>query len=425
MWLLAASCLRMLSSLGRGRLGDTSTGGRRATASMKTAWFQARERSLQTVSRFLRDRRRLRGVTGGPTEDPVADPRSLHFDGYTGMLKDKTPPSVLKADLVAEPSDEKEVDMLSALPDSERRYCECEEHVLHWEGKSQVLFEEITAQYCFVGGQHSEYLRYFHRPDLPRTMWRWIPATDVAAYAGFSTVAKKDGRLRKILMCCPANYALAGSRSRGNHGLHGGAAFEGMLRPSGSWSVACFDEDNAFTRVRVPEWLARWQCGPPVRAWEIWSLLDAETRKDLQPLTWMAPAYQRLAMGSSHSVHILASINLKITGEALLAAARRGLWRGDLEMAAVQEDVLSADGEQESPGASGYSDEESAEQDGDTDGGGLDNDPCRTGLGPSGAEAAPESGDRRSKVQAAEHPTEARQGAHSGLRASDSRKHCR
>ena len=152
MWLLASSCLRMLNSLDRGRLGDTSTGSRRATASMKTAWFQARERSFQTASRFLRDCRRLSGVTGGPAEDPVADPRPLHFDGYSGMVKDRTPPSVLKADLVAEPADEKEVDMLSALPESERKYYEREERVLHWEGKSQVLFEELTAQYCFVGG---------------------------------------------------------------------------------------------------------------------------------------------------------------------------------------------------------------------------------------------------------------------------------
>ena len=130
-------------------------------------------------------------------------------------------------------------------------------------------------------------------------------------------------------------------------------------------------------------------------------------------------------MGSSHSVHILMSINLRITGEPLLAAARRGLGRGDLELAAVQEEVPSADDEQRPPGGSDHSDEESGEHDGDSDGGVLDKDPGGTGLEPSGATTAPDSGIRRSEVQAAEHPTEARQGAHSGLRAIDSRTHCR
>ncbi len=309
---------------------------------MKTAWFQVRERTLRSASLFLRDCRRHRGVTGGPAESPVVDLRSLRFDGYTGRLKQKAPPSTLEADRVAEPCDDREVDMLEALPESERRFYESEESVLRWEGKSQVLFDEITTQYCFVGGEHSQYLKYFHRPDLPRGLWRWIPATKVAAYAGLSTVAKKDGRQRKILMCCPANYALSDPRSRGDHGLHGGAAFEGMLAPSGVWAVSSFDEDNAFTRVRVPAWLTRWQCAPPVRAWEVWTLLDAETRAEVQPFSWVAPAYQRLAMGSAHSVHILMSINLRITGEALLASARRGLGKGELD---VMEPRHESDGE--------------------------------------------------------------------------------
>ena len=63
-------------------------------------------------------------------------------------------------------------------------------------------------------------------------------------------------------------------------------------------------------------------CGPPVRAWETWSLLDEGARKGLQPLTWMAPAYQRLAMGSSHSVHILMSINITAAGRAMMASRR-------------------------------------------------------------------------------------------------------
>ena len=87
------------------------------------------------------------------------DLRSLRFDGYTGRLRQKAPPSTLEADRVAEPCDDKEVDMLAALPESERRYYESEESVLRWEDKSQVLFDEITTQYCFVGGEHSEYLK--------------------------------------------------------------------------------------------------------------------------------------------------------------------------------------------------------------------------------------------------------------------------
>ena len=41
----------------------------------------------------------------------------------------------------------------------------------------------------------------------------------------------------------------------------------------------------------------------------------------------MAPRYMRLAMGSSHSVHILMAINLTQVGRALLASRRLGCGR--------------------------------------------------------------------------------------------------
>ena len=57
------------------------------------------------------------------------------------------------------------------------------------------------------GGSYDEYVKYLMRPDIPRSMWRFVASRDeVSAIAGVSAVPKKDGRQRKLLMQCSANY---------------------------------------------------------------------------------------------------------------------------------------------------------------------------------------------------------------------------
>ena len=54
----------------------------------------------------------------------------------------------------------------------------------------------------------------------------------------------------------------------------------------------------------------------------VWDVLPASFRESLQPSTYVYPRYLRLAMGHSHSVHILMSINATAVGRAFHAARR-------------------------------------------------------------------------------------------------------
>lgn len=79
--------------------------------------------------------------------------------------------------------------------------------------------------------------------------------------------------------------------------------------------VATCDESNAY--VQVPEWFWAYQACPPVVAAQVWDLLPQELRDNIQMDDLVSPAYKRLAMGCSHSVHILMQINMRILGQTL------------------------------------------------------------------------------------------------------------
>ena len=101
-------------------------------------------------------------------------------------------------------------------------------------------------------------------------------------------------------------------------------------------SIAACDEDSAFTYVAVPEWMTAWQAGPPVLASHVWDLLDPGLKNNIEMPSkqYVAPKYQRLAMGGSHSVYILMRINIHHTGKALLnysARLRRTVATTDLD----------------------------------------------------------------------------------------------
>ena len=128
---------------------------------------------------------------------------------------------------------------------------------------SDLAIQEATDRFAFVGGAREEYIKYFHRADLPAVMWHFVPASEAKALAGFSAVAKKDGvKQRKLLMAVPANLQWVSSARRLKLGLHGGGAL-GMLQASDGWRISAFDADNAFTRIRTPSWCWGWLSCPP------------------------------------------------------------------------------------------------------------------------------------------------------------------
>ena len=128
--------------------------------------------------------------------------------------------------------------------------------------------------------------------------------------------------LRKLLMCCPANYCMEDAKGSANHGLLGGGALSQMINPSEHMCLGAFDESNAFTSVLVPSWLSFWQCCPPVLAMHVWDSLPFELRGRIKTSTYVYPRYLRLALGHSHPVHILMSINITAAGRALHASRR-------------------------------------------------------------------------------------------------------
>ncbi len=186
-----------------------------------------------------------------------------------------------------------------------------ESHLLDTAGKAACVMEELEAQFGFVGGSHAEYLKYWHRSDLPSGMWKWALASEAKAVCGFTAVAKKDAvSQRKLLMACPTNYMMTDPRRRADEGMRGAEAICSLHSQGSDLAVAALDESNAFSFVSTPSWMWPWFSTPPVRAIEVWSVLPAELRARCAPHELVAAQYQRLVLGFSHSVHILMTIFL-------------------------------------------------------------------------------------------------------------------
>ena len=194
--------------------------------------------------------------------------------------------------------------MLAALPPEEAAFYEAERQVVDPSGKSEILFNEIEDRYGFVGGTYTEYASYFARPDV-KHLWDFETAENIRAVAGFSCVKKKSGKLRKLLMQRSANYMLCDVRALASQGMLGGSALALLHSPSDDITAASFDESNAFTAVETPQWMWPWASVPPLRDQVVWDWLRPEVRAQVSPWSWIFPMYRRLAMGSTHSVHIL------------------------------------------------------------------------------------------------------------------------
>ncbi len=109
----------------------------------------------------------------------------------------------------------------------------------------------------------------------------------------------------------------------------GGTALARMHCESNHIGCAAFDESNTFTAVRTPRWWWFWSVAPLVRAWRVWPRLGSALRARLGRTGWAYPAYTRLAMGHSHSVHILMTININYLHwkvDRVFAQDLRGPW---------------------------------------------------------------------------------------------------
>ena len=322
-WRCANGILATLNSLDEGHCRPRITTHRkpRVEASLQsTLMCQTRVRELALrESLRLRMARRDFDLSGAPAVAALL--KEDRVDRYGSYDRATGPQTELIAEKVDEPSPGRHVMMLDALPPEEASFYAEERHVVDAYGKSDIIFSEIEDRYGFVGGSYKEYAAYFSRQDVGH-LWDFETQENVRAVAGFSTVRKKSGRLRKLLMQCSANYMLSDVRARASQGMLGGSALGSVCAPSDEISASSFDESNAFTAVETPRWMWPWTAVPPLRAEVVWDRLRPEVRAKVHKWSWIYPLYTRLAMGSTHSVHILMSINIRCVGMALAASSR-------------------------------------------------------------------------------------------------------
>ena len=233
--------------------------------------LQAQVLAMQRCQRLCRERRIL-GLTGAQTASTLFK-TTLPEIYSSPALKISQVPFI--AQLIAEPpADSPTVNMLEALPPSERSLYMEEANVLSNELISNVILHELEEQYGFLGGDYAEWVSYLRRPDLPPSMWKFDEGA--VARARVSAVKKKDGRLRKLVMACPANYLWADVRDRYNRGLGGAAALSRLTSWEPEVEASIMDESNAFTSVITPSWMWPYMGCPRVRAKDVWHLLDSD-----------------------------------------------------------------------------------------------------------------------------------------------------
>ena len=322
-WRVTMGIVKTINGLDEGRvaskLSTPDAAGGRTRMKVTAARSLALQHLLREGATVARERRSL-GLTGVQISEAVKQLLKQPMDelGYLKISDVKQVPLI--ADRIAEPACEASIDMLSALPQEDSCFYAQECNVVDPVGKCEVFFREAERHYGFIGGTEEEYLKYLGRDDV-KYLWEWDTMDGIRAIAGVSAVPKKDPlKQRKLVMQVASNYMFADPSSRAHLGMCGGAALSRCFCPSDSMHVALCDEDSAFTFVKVPEWMSRWQGGPPVLAVRAWHLLPAEVKARIQDpsVEFVSPRYLRLAMGGSHSVYILMRINIEHIGRSLM-----------------------------------------------------------------------------------------------------------
>lgn len=132
---------------------------------------------------------------------------------------------------------------------------------------------------------------------------------NIKAMAGPSSVLKKNGvAQRKLIGQRAANYTFAADPTcRADLGIK-------FLRISWQLQLAT-RMGPLLSLVKIPQWMAAWQAGPPAQAVEVERLLPEKPKQTLSSLQeYVPPKYLRFAMGGSHSVYILMRIDLHHIG---------------------------------------------------------------------------------------------------------------
>ena len=315
-WTLANSLVRSINALYSGTCKTRTTHSQiDSSGELINAVKRTHTMCLREACR-LHHARRDSGLSGVAAVEKLVKTVQVSQYSFKSPGKNQVP---LAAMAIDEPAvGATSVHMLDALPREESEFYAEEKNLFDVQNFNLSTFREIERHYGFVGGSQEEYVRYFCREEAG-PIWDWQFQDTVKAVAGFSVVPKKNPvQQRKLLMQCAANFAFVPGKERADHGMHGGLALNRMWVPANSMMCSSFDESNAFTFIITPEWMWAWSACPPIRAKFVMHLLPSHILSRVSPNTYVFPCYKRLAMGGSHSVHILMSINLTCVGRTLI-----------------------------------------------------------------------------------------------------------
>ena len=254
---------------------------------------------------------------------------------YGAVGPPDTPYTPLRASLIAEPSrPQRVVPMLGALPPELSRYYSKESNVLRDPQPSNSVLNELRACSQAIGGERSEYIAYFRRPDV-QPLWNWIPDGHQRACCSFKAVWKKNRKAqRKILPTLEANAMMEPPPRPYGLGLYAGASLGSVVLGEDRMFAAQFDQENCFTYVEIPEWLQLYFAAPRLRHWEAGGPRVTGLH-NLSLRSWVRPTYRRLPMGSTLAVDIIFAINLHLGGLALFRS-RAFHWSAVLQSGPVQ-----------------------------------------------------------------------------------------
>jgi len=191
-WRVAVGMIAVINGLDQGKVYSPSStvAGFDADPSVAAAQRRALASLLSDAAVFARERR--------ISYRQASDQGSLPSPGYAALslikgaetdsgyvrLGRRVPQVALCASALDEPSTEQTVDMLCALPPDESKFYQDESNVIDLEAKSSCIVAELEDRYGFVGGPREEYIKHFHRRDLPSNMWYWQPWSLAKALAG-------------------------------------------------------------------------------------------------------------------------------------------------------------------------------------------------------------------------------------------------
>ena len=330
MWRASCALLSTVNGLDKGKVNNHEYRQQQVTIQQSVGQVKAStdpqslalRRLVSQVATVVRARR-SEGLTGVHRAPESATACLLKVAtnefGYAKTVKHKQIPLI--ADRMIEPDPSIiPIQMLEHLPRPESIYYSSEANVVNVAGKSRELAWELEARFSFVGGSEAEYIKYLGSAKaIP--LWEWSLASAVKAFSGISTVVKKDNYTqRKLMMQCVSNYWFDDVKKRSNLGMGGGSALARAHFGKNDSAIASLDEDSAFTFIETPKWMWYWCAAPPLEARKVKHLLPDSVWGALSsPSELVAPLYRRLAMGSSHSVHIIMQINLHTIGKALLS----------------------------------------------------------------------------------------------------------